>query len=511
MKSNPEDVDTPDNVAMPPSEGDDLSTDGPRVIVSMEELEVTGSKHIKISRIVEDDSLFVREGLNADAVERYKELYQNGVELPPLTIQEETFLLLDGWHRRQALLEIGREFALVRLVRTDRPYLVAFQLNETHGVPYSKSERNAAIIRMYNSENMTQAEIGQVVGLSQKRVSEILALVETTNPNNTDKRSTLNDADRQALIQRILQGKKQTTIAKEFSIEQPRVSQIQREFISSLREEYTFGIPIEYTHERLLESGLKFSLVQHRRFLTNDDNIVLWHLTVPRVILGDLFEYINRIPDESIDLIYADPPFNITKEDWDRFESKQKFIDFTRKWLQAVLPKLKRSGRFLVSFSQQYLFEFYQLMQELLEECDLEFAHLIVWHHPNNVEQLGKRDFKRTWDPIFYYRRPDAGQIFMNQGVSWEGSPGDFDVWKFAQPQTNFVQDTKLHPTQKPLGLLKHIVETLTQKGDMILDPFAGAGTTAVACIGTGRNYVVIEREAEYIELIKERILNAVR
>lgn len=472
-------------------------------------LQSTDSKFIGIRKVVTDYDFFLRDGLNGDAVERYKELYQSGVVLPPLVLQHDTNLLLDGFHRYKALQELGKDFVPVVFLKTEQPFVESYRLNSVHGVPLSKRERDKAIKQMYERDNMTQAEIAEIVGLSQRRISQILGIEETSNTNNEeDKRRTLNDAELHDIVSLCLGKTKQKEIAEKFGVTQSRVSQVFREFKDLIHTRYTRGLPLDMLIEI---SEVDIDHDKTVNILQEYDNIDKDHLQVPRIIHGDLFDNIDKVPDESIDLIYVDPPFNITGEDWDQFDTDEVFIEFTRRWLTVVLPKLKKSGRLYVSFSQQYLFEFYELMQEFTISSDLEFAHLIVWQHANNVEQLGRKNYKRTWDPVFYYRRPDAGEIHMDHGRSWEGSPGDFDVWKFAQPQTNFVQDQKQHPTQKPLGLLKHIVETGSESGDLVLDPFAGSGTTAIACIQTERNYCVIEQGSDFIELIKERIQDDIR
>jgi DNA modification methylase len=86
---------------------------------------------------------------------------------------------------------------------------------------------------------------------------------------------------------------------------------------------------------------------------------------IGKVIQGDFFKVIHKINDKIADLIYVDPPYFVTDEPWDQFKNEKEYWEFTRKWLELLLPKLKDIGRIYISFSQEYMFDFYNLMKDV--------------------------------------------------------------------------------------------------------------------------------------------------
>lgn len=481
-------------------------------------------KSLKLSKIKVDTTFFIREGYNRDAIERYKDQYsaeQN--DLPPLLLQKDTNILIDGFHRLKALKELDQEFAQVEFLATDQPFVEAVQRNIEHGVPLSKYERNEIIKKLYLDQNLTKEQVGEIVGLTKMRISQILKpvlaskeILLTTKSQDQDdsdtstvldKRHTLNEAEKTEIIKIYLENDiTQESLANKYNTSQSRISQIVREFNDELVRKYVTGYPLDLILEQTKPPLKESQLIE---ILIGNNGVHDELLGTPRIIHGDLFQKIDLIPDESVDLIYADPPFNITKEKWDTFDTEQEFFDFTEQWLRAVIPKLKETGRLYISFGQQGMWMLYNFLESIASEYDLVYSNLIVWNHRNNMEQINHSTYKLTWDPVFYYRKSKSGKIVLPQGTNWtEKEIGDVDYIRAAQPQTNFKKDKKLHPTQKPMELLRFIIETGSNSGDVILDPMAGAGTTAVACIKTKRNYIVIEKEKEYVDIIKERVRN---
>jgi len=228
-----------------------------------------------------------------------------------------------------------------------------------------------------------------------------------------------------------------------------------------------------------------------------------------KIIQGYLFDKIDLIPDNSVDAIITDPPYYIMKDqEWDQFKSLKDYLDFTRKWILLVIKKLKDTGRMFICMGQQWDCEQQILLKEIVsdESLDMEFAHKLIWIHLNNMEQRGKKNFKRVWDPIYYLRKKNAKNINVSNDIWKDYKMGDYDVYIHAQPQTNF-KDKKEHPAQKPLSLMKRAVINLTNDGDLILDPFMGSGTTGVASLMLNRNFIGIELDDDYIEIAKKRLL----
>lgn len=213
-----------------------------------------------------------------------------------------------------------------------------------------------------------------------------------------------------------------------------------------------------------------------------------------QVIHGGMLDTIGDWDGPRFDLVVADPPYNVTEWHWDRIGPE--FLAVTRTWLEAVISVCKSEYNLFWFCSPQYMADIELVMREL----DLPIQSRIIWNRRNMAKGSdAKMKFIDSYEMIFH-----VGNRPLNFPPQW--TDARFDVQTFAVPQTNF-SDTKLHPTQKPLDLIRRLVAFGSYPGDAVLDPFAGSGTTGEACIlETNRTCVLIEREAEYIEVINGRL-----
>jgi len=190
------------------------------------------------------------------------------------------------------------------------------------------------------------------------------------------------------------------------------------------------------------------------------------------------------------DLIIADPPYNVTEWEWDKIGSD--FLPQTKKWLQVCKDALKEQYHLFWFCSPSYAADIEMIFREL----NLPILSRIVWHRRNmSMGSVIKNKFIDSWEMIFH-----SGNRELNLPTKWDDKR--FDVQTFAVPQTNFT-DMKIHPTQKPIELIKILVEFGSHDGCRVLDPFAGSGVTAASC--DHREYVLIERNKEYATTIKNR------
>ena len=212
------------------------------------------------------------------------------------------------------------------------------------------------------------------------------------------------------------------------------------------------------------------------------------------VIHGDMLEVLPGMADHNIDLVVADPPYNVTEWEWDKVGNKSEFMTLTDSWQQAILPLLADEYNLFWFCSPQFM----SVIEPILAHYH-KVQSRIVWHRRNMaMGSDSSYKFIDTWEMIFH-----CGNKAMNWNDKWDDSR--FDVQTFAVPQTNFT-DTKYHPTQKPIALIETLVKYGSWPGDTVLDPFAGSGTTGAACQSIGRDCVLIEREEEYIDVINQRL-----
>jgi len=182
-----------------------------------------------------------------DAIQRYMDLYRSGKE-KAIKVQAGTNVVIEGFHRLEACKRLGLKKILVEYVEADDKDLraLAYKYNSPHGVPFTIEERNKFIVDLYFKDGWTQQQIADLVGLSQNRVSEILASSETDNSNSADKRRELKPEDYSAIARLILGGEKQKDVAEKFGVSQGRISQVWAEF-----RDKAYNL---YTKEKLLKS-----------------------------------------------------------------------------------------------------------------------------------------------------------------------------------------------------------------------------------------------------------------
>jgi adenine-specific DNA-methyltransferase len=216
-----------------------------------------------------------------------------------------------------------------------------------------------------------------------------------------------------------------------------------------------------------------------------------------QVIRGDCIGEMKKLPDKSIDMIYADPPYGVDKDTWDTFREGE-FLPFTLNWIKECLRLLKNKSHFFIHFPSE---KSAWLENLIITEFNITPVSRIVW--ANRSLPMGRdatNKFLSTYQPILHY---NFGDKPLNFTPEWNDER--FDVWTIAIPQTNY-KDKKLHITQKPLELMDRLVRFGSREGEIVLDPMAGSGTTGVACIKNNRDFILIEREPKYIEIIQRRL-----
>ncbi len=246
--------------------------------------------------------------------------------------------------------------------------------------------------------------------------------------------------------------------------------------------------------------------------------------TSHKIILGDALEVLNKIPNESVDLVFADPPYNMSKkkglgwrysnhitmqEAWDIF-SKDEFFDFNLKWITECLRILKHGGSLWISGSFHNIYQIGFILQNM---PDIKINNSIVWFKPNAQPNITCRFFTESTEHLIWASKNGNGKKWR---FNYDWSKEIEDQINFKGKQTRNVWAIPLtpkkekwagaHPTQKPFELLKRIILSCTNKGDVVLDPFIGSGTTSAVAKYYGRNSIGIEINKKYFDIIKKRL-----
>ncbi len=247
-------------------------------------------------------------------------------------------------------------------------------------------------------------------------------------------------------------------------------------------------------------------------------------LPIDTILVGDCIEHMNSLPAGSVDLIFADPPYNLQLEqgltrpdqskvdavddDWDKFDSFAHYDAFTKAWMTAARRLLKPDGAMWVIGSYHNIFRVGTALQ------DLGFWMLndVVWRKANPMPNFRGTRFTNAHETLIWAAKSQKSRVTFN-----------YEAMKLANDDTQMrsdwlfpictgaerlkgEDDGKLHPTQKPEALLFRILNATTKPGDIVLDPFFGTGTTGAVARKLGRHFIGIEREPDYIAGARQRI-----
>lgn len=237
--------------------------------------------------------------------------------------------------------------------------------------------------------------------------------------------------------------------------------------------------------------------------------------------LGDCNRILKSLDDNSVDMIFADPPYflssggvschsgkqvSVNKGDWDETMSFEDILKFNRRWLRNCRRVLKENGTIWISGT---LHNIYSIGVALTLE-GYSIINNITWQKPNPSPNLACRCFTHSTETILWARKIDKkgkkGKHYFNYSLMKELNNGKQmrDVWLLNLPKKEEKAYGK-HPTQKPLSLLERIVLASTKEGDIVLDPFNGSGTTGIACRLLNRKYIGIDTSAAYLNVTVER------
>lgn len=245
------------------------------------------------------------------------------------------------------------------------------------------------------------------------------------------------------------------------------------------------------------------------------------------IIAGDCIENLQRLPDNSVDLVFADPPYNLqlngelyrpnqTKVDavndhWDKFESLAKYDEFTQQWLTECHRILKPTGSIWVIGTYHNIFRVGNIMQNL----NFWLLNDIIWVKTNPMPNFKGTRFNNAHETLIWATKSqNAKYTFhyhslktMNDDLQMRS---DWLIPICSGEERIKHNGQKAHSTQKPAELLYRIILSTSNVGDLIVDPFLGSGTTGAVAKKLGRNFIGFERESFYIEVATHRIAQVV-
>jgi len=246
------------------------------------------------------------------------------------------------------------------------------------------------------------------------------------------------------------------------------------------------------------------------------------------VIHGDCTEVLKTFSDDTFDLIFVDPPYYLqlpkgkrlkrpdgseiipVYDKWDKFKNYEEFDEFTLNWLTECQRVLKPTGTLWVIGMYHNIFRVGKIMQDL----GLWFLNDVIWVKIGALPNLNGRRFTNNHETLIWAvkNKHCKGYTFnyellkeINNGKQMKDTDWVFPICT-GNERLRDRNGIKVHTTQKPIGLIKRVILTASNKGDLVLDPFLGTGTTAVAAQGLGRKWIGIEKEKRYVEVARKRI-----
>ena len=246
-------------------------------------------------------------------------------------------------------------------------------------------------------------------------------------------------------------------------------------------------------------------------------------LPLDQIIVSDCIEAMNRLPEQCVDLVFADPPYNLqlrqelyrpnltrvdaVDDEWDKYESFEAYDQFTTAWLTAARRVLKDTGTLWVIGTYHNIFRIGKILQDL----GFWILNDVVWIKVNPMPNFRGVRFTNAHETLIWAQK-HKGKPYTFNYADLKALNDDLQMrsdWYIplcTGKERLRVNGEKAHATQKPEALLTRILLATTKPGDVVLDPFFGTGTTGAVAKRLGRHFIGIEREAEYVQAARARI-----
>jgi len=231
----------------------------------------------------------------------------------------------------------------------------------------------------------------------------------------------------------------------------------------------------------------------------------------PEIVYGDALAKLAELNENSVDLIIADPPYNLGKNYGNNQDARsfEEYLDFSRQWLKEARRILKPTGSLYVFMGFRFISYLYMILEQ---ELKMNFNNWITWHYTQGIGRT--KGFSPRHDDILWFSKSEhykfnldairVPQKYYRERNNMRGAnPGD--VWEFSH--VHYCNENRQnHPTQKPEGLIERMVLASSDEKDFVLDPFAGSGTTLRVCQQLNRYSLGFEINPDYVEMIRKRL-----
>lgn len=404
-----------------------------------------------------------------------------GVLVP--VVKDQHGNIIDGHHRSRIADQLGVPYRVdvVQVADEDEAREIARTLNSDRR--HLSDEQRRQVVAHLRSLGHSLRAIGAAVGVDKKQVQRDLEKIGDTVPNP----------------ERVIRqgggtypARRPTVVAAKDEREAERAQQA-----LALIGDDTPAAPVLEVRDveraaRQKEREERTAALTQRAREIDDDSPV-------QVRQMDCMDLIASLDDGSVTLLLTDPPYNVTDNEWDTWPSDEEYWRFTREWLAAMRPKMADEFTAFVFCDADASPQMYQA----LVDTGWPVLRQAIWHRPNLAKKRsGSMTFLSSYEPFWH-----AGTRGLFLPDEW--GEERFDVQRFVVPQSTHTTDPSYHPTQKPLGLFRRLVSIGSLPGELVVDPFVGAGTTAVACQMEGRRCLAGDQSAEYVQITLGRLAQA--
>ena len=263
-------------------------------------------------------------------------------------------------------------------------------------------------------------------------------------------------------------------------------------------------------------------------------------LPINQIVAGDAIDTLNALPENWVDLVFADPPFNIgyLYHGYKDKKSDSDYLAFSEEWMKAIYRALKPGGSFYLAIGDDFAADLCVIARRTI---GFTMRNWIIWHY--TFGQQTKKKFARSHTHIFYFTKGDEGITFNADDIrvpsarqtvyadsranskgklpddTWFTRPQaaqeagyfapDMDTWNVSRLCGTFNEREGWHGCQMPITILDRIIKASSNEGDIVLDPFNGSGTTCVSAALHGRRFVGLDQSKEYVAYARQRIEHA--